>query len=274
MELLGTTHFDGEVAVVTGAARGIGKEVAAALAGAGARLFVCDVDEKAGTTACEELRALGLAAEFVPADLSRPGAPAAMIQEVVERGGRLDILVNNARSGTRTDVLDETESTWDEMMSVTLRAPFFASQEAIRVMSGSGGGAIVNIGSVLGTLVAAKESAAYHAAKAAVVQVTRYLAACAGPHEVRVNAVIPGFVLKDEHVERYRAEENAQYRRVAAFAHPLGRPGSSKDVAAAVLFLASPAASFITGQSLCVDGGLTLREQSGLLFSFQELIGR
>jgi NAD(P)-dependent dehydrogenase (short-subunit alcohol dehydrogenase family) len=131
-------------------------------------------------------------------------------------------------------------------------------------MSGRSGGAIVNISSVAG-FMATHESPAYHAVKAGLIQLTRYLAVSAGPAGVRVNCVCPGFIVQDEHRARFDASDNAAYRKDAKAIHPLGQVGTADDVAQAVLFLSSPQASFVNGHVLVLDGGATLIEQFGLL---------
>jgi NAD(P)-dependent dehydrogenase (short-subunit alcohol dehydrogenase family) len=261
-------RFDGAVVAVTGSARGIGKTIARAFGAEGAVVCVCDVDEDAGAAAAEELSAEGVSSEFVAVQLAAPGAPRAMVEEVCGRRGRLDVLINNAAFRQRRDFLEETEESWDEAMAVNLRAAFFASQAAVRAMSRTGGGAIVNIASVTGQLVAAHESATYHIAKAGLLQMARYLAVVAGPFGVRVNAIAPGFIVQEAHRARYHSAGNRHYREQAEFAHPLGRVGCSNDVARAAVYLASDEAKFVNGQCLVVDGGLTLQEPSSLLLRF------
>lgn len=259
-------RFVGKVVAVTGSARGIGKNIACAFGREGATVIICDINEQNGKATESELRQRGMSAEFVLVDLRQRGAPQAMVQQIARRWGRLDILVNNARAGRRTSILEEDEDTWEEGITL-LRAGFFASQEAIRVMSQTGGGSIINISSVA-ALLTCQESPIYHIAKAGMLQMTRYLAAHAGVYGVRVNAVLPGFIVKDEHRERYERNDNQRYREIAEFCHPMGHVGESDDVASAVLFLCSPEASFISGQTIVVDGGLTLQEQSGLVYRF------
>lgn len=131
-----------------------------------------------------------------------------------------------------------------------------------------GGGSIVNIGSIA-AFMACHESPIYHVAKGGLLQMTRYLAVEAGPYGVRVNAVLPGFIVQDEHLTRYASANNERYREIAEFSHPLRRVGSAEDVSNAVLFLCSSGAHFISGQTVVVDGGLSIQEQSGLLFRFE-----
>ncbi len=261
------SRFAGQVVAVTGSARGIGKNIACAFGREGALVAICDIDEDKGRATESELRQQGIVAEFLYVDLSQRHAPQTMVQQIVQRWGRLDILVNNARSGRRTSLLEEDEDTWEEGVSVTLRAAFFASQEAIRAMSQTGGGSIVNISSV-SALVIGTESPVYHIAKAGLLQMTRYLAAHAGGSSVRVNAVLPGFIVQDEHQARYEGDDNQRYREIAEFCHPLRHVGKSDDVANAALLLCTPEASFISGECLVVDGGLTLQDQSDLIYRF------
>lgn len=257
------------VSIVTGSARGIGKCIARALGREGARLYICDIDQEKGRSAESELRSLGITADFFHVDLSKKGAPQSMVRDIAQQAGRLDVLVNNARSGKRVSMMQEDCHTWDQTMAVTLDAAFFASQEAIRIMALGSGGSIVNVSSVAAFL-SCHESPAYHAAKAGLLQLTRYLAVHAGPHGVRVNAVLPGFIVQPEHHPRYNRNDNRLYREIAEFCHPAGRVGNAQEVADAVVFLCSRKASFVTGQCLTVDGGLTVQEPSGLVYRFSE----
>jgi NAD(P)-dependent dehydrogenase (short-subunit alcohol dehydrogenase family) len=262
-------EFDGKVVLITGGIRGIGKAIAHSFARQGGTVVVCDVNEKDGINVESEFQKTGLPVHFLPADLSQRGAPREAVDRVVQEYGRLDVLVNNARSGRRTSMLEEDEDSWEEGISVTLRAAFFASQEAVRHMSQKDGGRIVNICSVAAYLTS-NEAPIYHIAKAGMVQMTRYFAAHAGKFGISVNAVAPGFIIQDEHGARFNDENNRHYRKIAEFSHPLGHTGRSDDVSRAVLFLCSEEASFITGQTIVVDGGLTLQEQSTLLYRFDK----
>lgn len=263
-------HFAGKVVAVTGSARGIGKNIARVFGLQGARVAICDIDQEKGRTTQSELCQQGIEADFFQVDLSQRGEPQAMIRQIVQRQGRIDVLVNNARSGRRVPMLEEDDDSWEEGMAVTLKAAFFASQEAIRAMKQTGGGGrIVNISSVAAHFTC-HESPTYHIAKAGLLQMTRYLAAQAGSYGVCVNAVLPGFVVQDEHRERYERDENRNYREIAEFCHPTGRVGESDDVAKIVLFLCSTEASFISGQCIVVDGGLTLQDPSDLVYRFSQ----
>lgn len=262
-----TKRLAGKVALVTGGSQGIGKNIVRSLGKEGARVVSCGIHKAEGKRMVSQLAAEGIDVSRFEMDLRLPGNPQRMVRKVIKEYGRIDILVNNAKSGKRLPLLSETEASWTEGLSVTLTAAFFASQEAIRSMQTSGGGVIVNISSVTAD-VAGHDAPIYHIAKAGMIQMTKYLALHAGGSHIRVNAVVPGFIVKDEHIDRYNRSDNIWYRELSEFAHPVGRTGRSDDVASAVLFLASPDASFISGACLVVDGGLTIQDQSNILFRY------
>jgi NAD(P)-dependent dehydrogenase (short-subunit alcohol dehydrogenase family) len=261
--------FSGKVVVITGAARGIGRNIASRFAVTGALVAVVDRDKDSGSTTVRDLQALGHSAVFVQGDLVLRDVPASIIKKIVLEHGRIDVLVNNARARGGRDFLQETPATWDESVNVGLRAALFASQAAIREMGARGGGVIVNISSIAG-LMATHESPSYHAAKAGLIQLTRYLAVCAGSAGVRVNCVCPGFIVQDEHRTRFESSDNTAYRADANAIHPLRQVGTANDVADAVLFLSSPQAAFVNGHVLVLDGGATLIEQFGLIRASRE----
>ncbi len=262
--------FQNKVVVVTGSGEGIGKNIARAFGKEGALVVVCGKDVEKGKYTTEEFKKEGIAVKRIAIDLGKKRAPQKMVQWVVKECGKIDILVNNARSGVRKLLIEETEESWEEGISVTLRAAFFTSQEAIRYMQKSGGGAIVNISSVAGEVVG-HDSAVYHIAKAGMIQMTRYMAVHAGKFGVRVNCILPGFIIKDEYIKRFERADNEEFRETVKFLHPLGKTGGSDDVAKAVLFLSSSEASFITGQALHVDGGLTIQDQNNIVFRFKAM---
>jgi NAD(P)-dependent dehydrogenase (short-subunit alcohol dehydrogenase family) len=257
-------EFSGRTAVVTGAARGIGRVISRRLAEQGARVIIADLNDEGGIKAVEELRATGAQADFLQIDLSLAGAGARLIEHSLQLAGRVNILVNNARAGKRLELSAETEANWDLAVTVGLKSAFFAAQAAIESMSGSGGGSVINIASVAAVL-ATNESPSYHASKAGILQLTRYLAVAAGRHGVRVNCVLPGLIVQDEHRRRFEGADNKAFREQAEFYQPLGRVGSADDVAEAVLFLSSQRSRYISGASLVLDGGATVQEQFGML---------
>lgn len=256
----------GKVCLVTGAGRGIGRSIARAAGHEGGVIALCDIDAARGVQVRDELASEGIVAEFFEADLGAKGEPGRLVGKVIRKFGKLDVLINNARAGKRLSFAEESEDNWDMAFGVNLKAVFFLAQAAIPVMSADG--AIVTISSVSGRLVS-QEAASYQVSKAGLLQLTRYLATIGGEKGVRVNAVLPGFIVQDEHRARYDSLENTGYRRLVELAHPLrGGPGYSDDIARTVIFLASKEASFITGQELVVDGGLTIQDPASMLLSY------
>jgi NAD(P)-dependent dehydrogenase (short-subunit alcohol dehydrogenase family) len=241
----------GRVALVTGAGRGIGRGIALELARAGCRVAVNYVTEpeKAEETAAE-IRALGRDALTVEADISVSSAVVAMIDRVVAVFGGLDIVVNNAGVQTWKPLLDVTEAEWDAVIDTNLKGCFLCTQAAARYMKDHGGGSIVNIGSGCNK-IAFPNLVAYTASKGGIEMFTKVAAVELGPHAIRVNCVAPGAI----EIERTKAEL-PDYAGTWGAVTPLGRVGYPLDVARAVVFLAGPEASFISGQTIWVDGGL------------------
>jgi 2-deoxy-D-gluconate 3-dehydrogenase len=246
----------GQTALVTGASRGLGRAIALQLAASGANvaLGVRDAAQDDGLVA--EIEALGVSAIAVGMDVTDLAGSRAAIDATIEGFGRLDILVNNAGGGIGAAALDVTEDDFDAVWALNTKSTFFLSQHAARLMKDAGGGSIVNIASQAG-LVALPGESSYCIAKAAVVHLTRCLAVEWGELGIRVNAVAPTFIETDGTSE---ALSDAAFRadtveRIAAL-HRIGVP---TEVSGAVAFLASPAASLITGQTLAIDGGWTAR---------------
>jgi NAD(P)-dependent dehydrogenase (short-subunit alcohol dehydrogenase family) len=255
-----------KVALVVGAGRGIGLNIARRLAQDGMNVFIGDKDGVRLSAAINALAAQGIAVHPVVEDLAVESGSQNMIDKVITAAGQIDALVISIRAGQHRSMTDEDEDNWDLTQAIMLKAPYFLSQRAIyHMIKRESGGTIVHIGSIAGDLVTPKLSPSYHAAKAGLRQMTRYLAVMAGPHKIRVNNVVPGFIVQDEHKDRFSADGNKDYRDNAHNAHPLGRVGSSDDIAEAVSFLCSPASSFVTGTEICVDGGLPLKEQWSLI---------
>lgn len=254
-----------KVCLVTGAGRGIGRNIARAMGHEGGVIALVDVDPERGNAVKNELGSSGIIAEFFLADLNSERAPRLLVDAIVQKFGRLDIIVNNARAGKRLGFIEETEENWDLAFGVNLKAVFFLAQAAMPIMPF--GGSIVTISSLSGILVS-QESPSYQISKAGLVHLTRYLASCGGVYGLRANAILPGFIVQDEHRSRYGNPDNAKYMSMTEKLHPLkGGPGYSDDIASAAIFLASIEASFITGQSLVVDGGLSIQDPTKLLFS-------
>ena len=238
-------------ALVTGAGSGIGSGIAAALARAGCRVAVNYHDTPDGAVqTVAAIRQSGGEAFAVHGDVRITGGVKAMVDEVVERTGALDVLVNNAGVQTWTPFLDVSEEEWDLVIDTNLKGCFLCTQAAARQMKVRGRGTIVNIGSGCNK-VPFPHLVAYTASKGGIEMLTKVAAVELGPHGIRVNCVAPGAI----DIERTRLEE-ANYAETWGRVTPLGRVGVPKDVAEAVVFLASDAAAFVTGQTLWVDGGL------------------
>jgi NAD(P)-dependent dehydrogenase (short-subunit alcohol dehydrogenase family) len=244
----------GRRALVTGASRGIGRAIAVGLAGAGCAVAglarSADALEELGA----EIEAAGGAFAPVAHDLAHVGGIATAAERAWAWRGGLDILVNAAGIIVRSDPLDVTPAEWDATFAVNVRGTFFLTQAVGRRMLAAGGGSIVTVTSLAGEIVT-QASLSYQASKAALIQMTRALAVHWAP-AVRVNAVAPGYVRTDLNAAWLEDEANRGY---VLGNTPLGRVGAPADVVGAVKFLASPAAGFITGQNVRVDGGWSVR---------------
>jgi len=260
--------FIGKTVLVTGAARGIGLCIARRFAEEGAQVVIADVNVEMGIKASKDLQSRGLSVDFVSADLSASGGGQAMVAAAIRLMGRVDVLVNNARACLRLSLLEETEENWDQAMAVGLKAAFFAAQATIRVMAKRGGCRIVNVASVA-AIQATNESPSYHASKSGLLHLTKYLAVAGGPYRARVNCVLPGLIVQDEHFARFKSAENEAYRSIAANYQPLGEVGSEQDVAEAVLYLCSERASYVSGACVTIDGAATAQEPFGLMLRIQ-----
>jgi NAD(P)-dependent dehydrogenase (short-subunit alcohol dehydrogenase family) len=249
-------RMDGKVALVTGGGRGIGRAVCELLDEAGAQVLVCDLDGASASAVAE-----GLAhGEAIVADISDEQAVEAMYRDIAARHGRLDALIHVAAIFPKRDFLKMTAAQWDQMQAVNVRGTFLMMRETIKAMKSAGhGGSIVNISSASGERALVTNNSAYGASKAAVTNLTRSMAIEVAADSIRINAVLPGGV----------ATEGAQLATETMLSDgltlagpmmmpgrlPMGRSANPAEIAAACLFLASGAASYITGQALAVDGG-------------------
>jgi NAD(P)-dependent dehydrogenase (short-subunit alcohol dehydrogenase family) len=250
----------GKIALITGAAGGLGSAIARRFAAEGAQLALFDRDAAAVTRLAEELGGSDRDAIALAVDVADEEAMERAIARAEEAFGRLDILVNNAGvGGDDTAVADMASARWDEIIAINLRGVFLGCKYGVPALIRAGGGAIVNMGSSTGRHDTITGSAAYMASKAAVDALTRSLALQVAPHGIRANTLCPGII---ETALSFRQQERGEAGRFfAEFADriPLGRVGQPEDVAAAAAFLASDQARHITGASLLIDGGQTLR---------------
>jgi NAD(P)-dependent dehydrogenase (short-subunit alcohol dehydrogenase family) len=248
-------RFDlqGQVALVTGASKGLGYGIAKALAHAGAKVALAARDVAALEKLAEEIREEGCEAWPVPFDVRDPKQIGASVDQVIAHYGQLDILVNNAGLGFNHRAVDVTEADWDEMMDVNLKGLFFCCQAAGRHMLPRGYGRIINMSSQA-SVVGIRDHAVYCASKGGVNQLTRVLALEWSAQGVTVNAVAPTFIYTPGTAERL---DNPDYLQGVLARLPIGHVGTINDVAGAVIYLASPAAGMVTGHILLVDGGWT-----------------
>ncbi len=247
--------LDGRRAIVTGGGSGIGRGAARLLAREGARVLVLDLDGTRAEMAANEARAAGGQAEAMRGDVTLEADCRAAVAHVRDEWGGLEILVNSAGVIRRADVVHLAEADWDRVMAVNVKSVYLMSRYAVPVMAAGGGGAIVNLGSGWG-LKGGPDAVAYCASKGAVVNMTRAMAIDHGPQRIRVNCVCPGDtdtpLLRDE--ARQLGVDEAAFLAASAD-RPLARLGVPEDIAQAILYLVSDAASWVTGTTLVVDGG-------------------
>jgi len=243
-----------QVALITGASSGIGRATAEAMARQGARLAVNYCKNQAGAEqAVESIRKAGGEAIAVHADVTRNAEVQAMVKVVRDRWGRVDILVNNAGDLiARRTLADMTEEYWDQIMALNLKSAFLCVKAVWEEMTARKSGCIINVTSIAGRNGGGPGAAAYAAAKGGLLTYTKGLAKELAPHGVRVNGIAPGVIATPYH-ERYSPGEVFQ-KFIASI--PLGRAGTAEEVADVIVFLASPAARYITGETVEVNGGM------------------
>ncbi|HHY17198.1 MAG TPA: SDR family oxidoreductase [Firmicutes bacterium] len=248
--------IDGKVAVVTGGASGIGLASARVLAGYGASVVLLDINEQRGKEAVTSIVEAGGKAEFIRCDVTSNHSCRKVVEQIDKKHGRIDILFNNAGVIVRKDVVNHEENEWDLVINVCLKGTYLMSKYVIPVMAKNGGGSIINTGSGWG-LKGGDNAASYCAAKAGVVNLTRAMAIDHGKQNIRVNCVCPG----DTDTPMLRGEarqlgfDEEDFLRSSGVDRPLRRIGVPRDIAHAVLFLASDLSSWITGTTIVVDGG-------------------
>lgn len=252
------------VAIVTGGAMGIGGATARRLAEEGARVLIADVNPETAQNNAERIRRAGGLAETTVADMAQTADIQAMVERAVSLWGRLDILVNNAWGGRGAagSALTLDESDWHYGMDVMVKALWVATKYAVPHMEKTGNGSIVNIASVHGLLMA-ERALTYETAKSAVIGLSRQMACDFGPMGVRVNAICPGHIVT-ERMQAFKWDQNPSLLELFKQQYPVRRVGKPEDIANGVRFLCSDDASFITGHTLVIDGGLTIQLQENL----------
>jgi NAD(P)-dependent dehydrogenase (short-subunit alcohol dehydrogenase family) len=247
--------LSGKVALVTGGGTGLGKGIALGLAAAGAFTVVAGRRQAPLETAAAEMTEAGGKGAWLTGDVARVDEAHRLVDAVRSRHGRLDILVNNAGINRRGPMLDFSERDWDDVINTNLKGLFFCSQAAALVMKDQGGGRIIHIASLTSER-GFPNVAPYGASKAAVAQLTKSMAVEWAPYKITVNAIGPGWFRTDLNDVLF---ENQEWHQRTLARHPIGRFGVPEDLAGAAVFLASPAADYVTGQVIYVDGGyLTL----------------
>jgi NAD(P)-dependent dehydrogenase (short-subunit alcohol dehydrogenase family) len=250
-----TGRLSGKVAVITGAASGIGRATALLFSGEGASIVMADVNADAGKRVADEITQSGGPAFFEAIDVTSAADCRRMIEHAIPKFGRIDILFNNAGIIRRATVLDLHEADWDRVMAVNVKSIYLLSREVIPHMRKAGGGTIINTASGWGLTGGAK-AAVYCASKGAVVLLTKAMAIDHGPQNIRVNCICPGDtdtgMLREE--AQQLGEDSSRFLAESA-RRPLGRVGKPEEIAQAALYLASDASSFVTGTALVVDGG-------------------
>ena len=252
------------VAIVTGGAQGIGGATARKLAAEGAKVLIADIDEATMLQNATRIRAAGGTVETIVADVSESAQSKRMVDAAMDHWGALHILVNNAFAGGKElqgSAVEVPEERWNEGLALLMTAIFLGVKHAVPVMERTGGGAIINLSSVHGLLMAPRKLV-YEAGKSAVIGMTRQMAIDFGPVGIRVNAICPGHIVTERIAPQWEAHPDGL--RYFARHYPVRRTGVPEDIANAIAFLCSAEASFITGQALAVDGGLTLQLQEDL----------
>jgi NAD(P)-dependent dehydrogenase (short-subunit alcohol dehydrogenase family) len=251
-----TSGLDGRTALITGAGSGIGRETALILAAAGTRVVVCDVDVEGGEETVSRVEADGGRALFVRADVSRAGDMEHAVATAVREMGGLHVLFNNAgifpdADGSPTDT---TEDVWEQVINVNLKGVFLGCKYGIPALLESGGGSIINTASFVAVMGAATSQIAYTASKGGVLAMTREIAVEYARQGIRANALCPGPV-NTPLLQEFLADPDVRARRLVHI--PMGRLAEPQEIARAVLFLASPASSYVNGATFLVDGGIT-----------------
>jgi NAD(P)-dependent dehydrogenase (short-subunit alcohol dehydrogenase family) len=252
-------RLSNKTAIITGAGSGIGKAIARLFSDEGANVVIVDWNRASGQSATDELRSLGRPVSFFNVDVSKAKDIQEVVATTVSEYGGLNILVNDAAIQVFAELVETSEEDWDRVHNVNLKGVFLGCKYGIPALIKSGGGAVVNIASILG-FVGDPTLAAYCAAKGGVIALTKVAALTYGPERVRVNCICPGDVGTPMVEEYFNTSENpAQLRQEIYSKYALRRIADPTEIARAALFLASDDSAFMTGSALVVDGGLTVK---------------
>src|SRR6266571_1122795 len=245
-----------KVALITGAASGMGRTAANLFAAEGAKVVIADVTARTGEEAAQEIKSSGGQSAFVRADVSKPAEVEAMVRFTIETFGGLHVLYNNAGIFHTEDegTVETAEAIWDRVININLKGVWLGCKYGIPALLRSGGGSIINVASFVALVGAATPQIAYTASKGGVLAMTRELATIHARENIRVNALCPG-PLRTELLMKYLDTEEKRQRRLVHI--PMGRFGEAKEIAKAALFLASDDSSYMTGAALMIDGGIT-----------------
>jgi NAD(P)-dependent dehydrogenase (short-subunit alcohol dehydrogenase family) len=246
-------YLDGKVALVTGSGQGIGYEIAEILAENGAHVIMNDVDKQLVSSAADSLRAKDYTVSIAPGDISKTSDVSEIVDVGLRVTGKIDILVNNAGIAIFKEFLDHTEDEWDKIFAVNVRSIFLLCKAIVPTMRAIGSGTIVNVSSIA-AFHYTNPHVAYAASKAAIVALTRDLAYEFAPSNIRINAVAPGAIM----TPLTATQLSQEVKDAISQAIPTGRWGTPRDIASTVLFLVSDSASYITGQTILVTGGVEI----------------
>lgn len=251
-----STDYQNKIVLVTGGAQGIGLGISQQFANRGAHVIIADIDPDAAEEAASTLNEQGLSVRFIQTDVAKEPDVAQMAARVESDFGRLDVLVNNAGVGSHGTIRTRTMAEWDQVLAINLRAPYMVTKYCLPLLEQAVSASIINIASTR-ALMSEANTEPYSASKGGILALTHSLAVSLGP-AIRVNAISPGWIEvsdwkkpTERQTPHHSEQDNAQ--------HPVGRVGTPTDIAEAALFLASPAAGFITGQNFVVDGGMTVK---------------
>ena len=261
-------RLQGKVAIVTGAAQGIGRQIALTFAQEGANVVIGDLKDDGGRATVQEIMTAGGNAICRICDVSRPEQVQALVEAATTHFQRLDVLVNNAAAWKGGTVVDMPLADWELGRSTILDAAFYTCKYAIPAMTAGGGGSIISISSVHG-LLAARRSAAYEAAKGGLILLMKQIACDFGPQGIRANCICPGLIVTEKNRMGVEQPERARFN---AEVYPVRRYGTPQDIANTALFLASDEATFISGQAIAVDGGLTAQLQDDIANRMAEYV--